>query len=154
MTKRHKLDADEWELVKRQWPNDEATSAAEAGALATSERELVGKKQFERQVMGDRPVVVIKGNATQDFRDVLAAGTAAGNGTDSQRAMLRKYIEISEATRERHQKEQLKLSSNSRYVVARDGHHSIQLSEPELIVTELRTMLEHLSREVLIQSKC
>ena len=146
MTKRARLSHEEWKMVRKQWPNDEMTSAAEAQALADSERELADKNQFNRQAMGDRPVVVIKGNATQDFKRVLVTGEAAGNGTESQRAVLREYIQRSEATRKRHQREQLKLSSSNRFVVAQHGFHSVHLSEPELIVTEIKLLLKNLSR--------
>lgn len=144
LAKRHSFSPADREQAVRQWPNDEETSAAEAGALATSEQELAEKRQFDKQVMGHRPVVVIKGNATQDFVAVLDAAEAVGNGTASQRATLREYAKTSEATRERHQKEQLRLSTNTRYVVAKHGYHSVQLSEPELIVEEIQIMLKEL----------
>ncbi|KAK6065377.1 hypothetical protein SCUP234_12580 [Seiridium cupressi] len=147
MAKRHVLRPEEWKMVKKHWSNDEATSAAEASSMPTTEQELADKEQFDRQAMGHRPVVVIKGNATQDFKNALDAGEAAGNGTESQRATLRKFITTSEEVRERHQREQLRLSSNSRYVVARHGHHAVQFSEPELIVAEIKAMLESLSRQ-------
>lgn len=144
LAKRQSLSAVDWELSLKMWPRDRETFAAEAGAVTISEQELAGKNQFDGQVMGNRPLVVIKGNATQEFVAVLNAGEAAGNGTASQRAILREYTKTSEATRERHQREQLKLSTNSRYVVAQHGYHSVQVSEPELVVAEIETMLRRL----------
>ena len=141
---RHVLTPEEFELLKKQWPNDEATAAAEADALPASERALAEKNQFGTRAMDDRPVVVMRGNATQEIRAVVEAGTAVGNGTRSQRAALNAFLETSEAIRDRHQSEQGKLSFTNRLVIAEHGYHMVPVTEPGLIAREIRIMLETL----------
>lgn len=138
----HKFSDAEWKLVNKTWPNDEATSAAEEEVIRLSEQELASKKQCESQPMGNRPITVIKGNATQDFKSVLEAGEAAKNGTESDRATIREFVQTSEEARERHQRSQLKLSSNGRFVVAQHGHHMVQFVEPDLIVDEISKVID------------
>lgn len=141
ITSTHKLSETEWELVNKTWPNDESTSAAEEQSIRLSEQNLASKCQCESQPLGNRPVTVIKGNATQDFRSVLTAGEAAENGTESDRETIRQFVKTSEEARERHQKSQLRLSANARFVLAKQGHHLVQFVEPDLIVEEIKHIL-------------
>lgn len=140
----NELTREEWDEFVKVWPNNEATALDEQNAMGESQSELASKQHLTRQPMKDKPVTVIKGNATQELVAVLEAGEKAGNGTEEQRARLRELFKTSEDTRERHQREFLQLSSNSRYVVAPKGHHLVQLTEPELIVAEIQRMLQSL----------
>ena len=141
ITSTHKFTETEWESINKTWPNDESTSAAEEESIRLSEQNLASKDQCESQLLGNRPITVIKGNATQDFRNVLAAGEAAGNGTASDRETIRQFVKTSEEARERHQRSQLRLSANARFVVAQHGHHMVQFVEPDLIAEEIKNIL-------------
>lgn len=139
--KNHKLEAEHWQQVLDVGPHTGATWALEKESLKHSATELAAKNQISTQAMGSRPVVVIKGNATKDIRLITEAGIAAGNGTKNQQNALLQWMENSEATREAHQRELLKLSSCSRFVVAEKSGHSVQLTEPDLVVSEIKWIL-------------
>lgn len=141
ITSTHKFSETEWKLINKTWPNDESTSAAEEESIRLSEQNLAGRNQCESQPLGNRPITIIKGNATQDFRSVLVAGEAAGNGTESDRETIRQFVKTSEEARERHQRSQLRLSTNSRFVLAPHGHHMVQFVDPDLIVEEIKNIL-------------
>ncbi|KAH8901292.1 alpha/beta-hydrolase [Thozetella sp. PMI_491] len=140
----HKLDPDDWVVVKGESPNGSATAQKEMESAEESGNVLETKRQFEKQALGSRLVVVIKGNATRGMKQICEAGIAAGNGTPEQQRMIREYLETSEAIRENHQKEQLTLSSWSRFIQANNSGHDVHLTEPELIVSELEKALAEL----------
>lgn len=143
--KSHKLSPEDWRQVMYIGPHTGATWALERESLKQSAADLAAKDQLSTQAMGSRPVVVVKGNATKDIKLISEAGIAAGNGTPAQRQTLIQWMENSEATREAHQRELLQLSSCSRFVVAENSGHSIQLTEPELIVMEIKMMLAQIN---------
>lgn len=137
LDKEHKLQPDEWTEVCKIGRHAGRAWKAEFHSLRQSAEELGSKRQH----MGDRPLVVIKGDATRDIRKVCKAGTDAGNGTPRQRKVLELWMQTGETVREEHQRELLGMSTNSRYVVARQSGHNVQLTEPELVVEQLRWVL-------------
>ncbi|KAK7415751.1 hypothetical protein QQX98_005664 [Neonectria punicea] len=96
LKERHKLTQAEWQPL--------------------TEQTLGEKKQLERQILGSKPLSVIKGNSAREYQQVYDAGVAAGNGTEEQRAIVSKMIEGMEEKDEGLQREQMKLSSVSRFV--------------------------------------
>jgi pimeloyl-ACP methyl ester carboxylesterase len=145
----HQLTPEEWDDLMVRGPNEGATVRAELSAFGNeTERELAAKDQFARRVMGNKPVVVVKGDATMDMKACARKGIAAGNGTEEQRKIVLDYLETAEGFRERHQRELLQLSTNSRWVVAKHGGHNVHFTEPDLIVDEIRIIMQRLYGEV------
>lgn len=136
--KEHKLRPEDWEEVVKTGEYTGQAWKAEFDSLRQSADELRQK----RQDMGDRPLVVIKGNAMRDIKRICSAGMDAGNGTSEQREDIHRWLETGEMVREEHQRELLRLSTNSRYVVAKHSGHNVQLTEPELVVEQLQWVLE------------
>ena len=117
-------------------------TAVETLAWPLTEKTLGSKKQFERQILGRKPVSVIKGNSAREFHDVYKAGVAAGNGTAEQRTIVAKMLEGMEEKDDMLQREQLKLSSVSRFVQLEKPGHLVILEEPEAIAAEVKWVLE------------
>ncbi len=63
-------------------------TAVENFAWPITEQTLGKKKQIERQILGSKPISVIKGNSAREYQQVYDAGVAAGNGTEEQREIV------------------------------------------------------------------
>lgn len=121
-------------------------TAVENFAWPITEQTLGKKKQIERQILGSKPISVIKGNSAREYQQVYDAGVAAGNGTEEQRAIVSKMIDGMEEKDLMLQREQLKLSSVSRFVQLEKPGHLVILEEPEAIVKEVKWVLEKSSK--------
>lgn len=121
-------------------------TAVENFAWPITEQTLGKKKQIERQILGSKPISVIKGNSAREYQQVYDAGVAAGNGTEEQRAIVSKMIDGMEEKDLILQREQLKLSSVSRFVQLEKPGHLVILEEPEAIVKEVKWVLEMSSK--------
>jgi hypothetical protein len=114
MGKRHRMNAEEWaaynymgtEEEKKQW--DEA-SMREMASVAVSVEELREKKRYAKYVMVFNPVIVIKGNTTEEVKKVLDWAEEGGKGAEEQRALVRKWLGMEEEET-RVRKDQLKLT--------------------------------------------
>ena len=137
----NRLGEEDWKAAK-EGPKNQVGSEQEIQVDDVNARELAEKRQFERQILGNCPVVVIKGNLSRDYRRTYDADTKADNGSAEQRDFLRQFIETIDPIDERLQREQLRLSSNSRFVHAQQSGHNIHLTEPELIAGEIRRVLD------------
>ena len=136
---RHKLTPEEWEAIKSD--DDENTSAAtnaEYQEMAPSGLTLAAKNQLDFMILGDYPVSVIRGDAASELRKVYDAGVAAGNGTEEQRAKMKLFVDRLWEFDDRHQKEQLKLSSCGRVVYAKESGHQVHITEPEVVAEETK----------------
>lgn len=145
LTRDLKLSPEEWAAVQKQ--NDSArTAVVEAAELKASWGDkpvLMAKKQGENQVLGNRPVSVLAANNAMDLQTRFDAGVAAGNGTEKERAQYRVLIDRMSKEDIDHQKEQLKLSSVGRYTFTETNGHNVQMTDPQLIVDEIRWVLDH-----------
>ena len=57
-------------------------TAMETFAWPLTEKTLGKKKQIENQILGKKPISVIKGNSAREYQQVYNASVAAGNGTE------------------------------------------------------------------------
>lgn len=117
-------------------------TAIETFAWPLTEQTLGKKKQFERQILGSKPISVIKGNSAREYQQLYDAGVEAGNGIDSQRAIVSRMIDGMEEKDNLLQREQMKLSSISRFVQLERPGHLVILEEPEAIAMEVKWVLE------------
>lgn len=117
-------------------------TAIETVAWPMTEQTLGEKRQIESQILGTKPISVIKGNSAREYQQVYDAGVAVGNGTEEQRTIVAKMIAGMEEKDEMLQKEQLKLSSVARFVQLERPGHLVILEEPEAIAEEVKWVLE------------
>jgi pimeloyl-ACP methyl ester carboxylesterase len=142
-----KLSNDEWAAVTQtqQDPRHQTTEAAESRGYQQDRGVLAAKKQFERRVLGDRAVSVIRGNTLRDFQRMYDAGVKAGNGTEEERRLFREYLEKWDERDHAHQEEILRLSSFGR-LVRSTGGHNVQMEEPELAAKEIRWVWDYVEK--------
>ena len=142
MDKRHRLTPEEWTYAKRDEPEEEQKVVGEEMQHYYASCETLGqKKQFEKKVLGNRPVCVIKGDNAADMQPVFDEAVKQGRGTEAQRKTMRDWI-ANDDEELRLQEQQLELSSKGRLVRARKSGHNVQLTEPELISEAVRWILE------------
>ncbi|MCJ1289088.1 hypothetical protein MMC34_000620 [Xylographa carneopallida] len=108
----------------------------------SSAEALAAHKQFDRQVLGRYPVSVVRANTIRELNAILKAATEKGNGTEEQRAEVTRQLGTFEAAEEKLQREQLRLSSRSRYFYAEHSGHNVQVYAPELVAEEIRWILD------------
>lgn len=101
----------------------------------------IEQRQYSRQVLGARPLGVIRGNSLIAKFKALDYVDAESEGSETQRKMLRAW----DAEDERLKKAQLALSRNHRYTYLPDcGHHVIR-DRPDVVVEEVRWVMQNLS---------
>ncbi|TVY88870.1 Uncharacterized protein LAWI1_G007762 [Lachnellula willkommii] len=146
LTANQKLAREKWEVVLKmqQDPRHHLTEAAESRGYKASQTVLAAKKQFENQVLGDRAISVIRGNAPGDLQRMYDAGVAAGNGTEEDRRLFREYLEHADKKDHLWQEEILKLSTCGRFVRSRSGHN-VQMVEPELVAEEIKWVWDRIN---------
>lgn len=144
----HKLTQEEWDAFR-------AASATEKNKLAghkedaenylpsfeTLRKKELGKKQ---PLLEDKPVYVIGGTRSRDWRGLYEAGVAKGNGTEEQKSYVRELIRTVDAKSEGLMKEFLKLSTKSKLVFATESGHFVQLTQPEIVVGGVKWVLDNL----------
>lgn len=141
-----KLSPDEWDAVRKcsDGPRTAAVGAAELKGCLKDRPVLAAKKQLENQILGNRPVSVLEANTLRDFQNQYNAGVAAGNGSEEERAQYRALIAKFAAEDSQNQKEQLRLSAVNRHTFTPNNCHNVQMTEPQLIVDEIKWALDHL----------
>ena len=149
ISENHKLSLEEWRayLDEERTEKHARVAAAEFAGYRESGPVLATKKQLEaeHELLGNRPVSVLAGRAVRDFERIFEAGIRAGNGTEEERRLFREMLEMYEGRDDRWQRETLKLSTKGRWKVARESGHNVQLTEPEVVVGELRWVLDNLA---------
>ncbi|KAI9811996.1 MAG: hypothetical protein M1827_004888 [Pycnora praestabilis] len=103
----------------------------------------IGKyNQYEKKVMGKAPVIVVKGNTWQDFRKLVEVVEERGLGTQEQRLYMRENLLGYRNADDRLQREQLRLSDQSKWVQAEHSGHLIYLLEPEIVVSAIEWVVD------------
>jgi hypothetical protein len=64
----------------------------ENACAKVSFEELRRKKQYGKNVMGGKPIIVVKGNTTEEVKKVLDWAKERGKGTEEQRALVRIWL--------------------------------------------------------------
>ncbi|KAH7381079.1 Alpha/Beta hydrolase protein [Cadophora sp. MPI-SDFR-AT-0126] len=115
-----------------------STEASEGALILDSSTALGAKLQLETQPLGLRPVTVIRGDAGRDFRCLLAAAQDGKYGTRENVAEMNEFLTHRfDAFDCDLQKQQLRLSGNSRFVQAANSGHAVMGTEPELVAEEI-----------------
>ncbi|KAE9377385.1 alpha/beta-hydrolase [Stipitochalara longipes BDJ] len=118
-------------------PREHAVIAAEQKGYPGSTPVLAAKKHFEKKILGDRPISVIRANTPRDFQRLYDAGVALGNGTEEERKQSRDFLVRFEGEDQKNQEEILTLSTVTHYVRATSGHN-VQMMQPDLIAEEVK----------------
>jgi pimeloyl-ACP methyl ester carboxylesterase len=89
------------------------------------------------------PVTVLKGNTESDLRRLIDASEALGGGTRAAHEDLRKRLEGYSRLEEDQQRDHLLLTDvgTGRYVEAKKSGHWVHITEPELVVGEILSMI-------------
>jgi pimeloyl-ACP methyl ester carboxylesterase len=108
----------------------------------------VEERQYRRQVLGARPLSVVRGNSMIGKQAQVDKALAAAGDDPTQRAQWRAQKELLDATDredERLKKAQLRLSRNTRYVhVADCGHHVVR-DRPDVVAEQVHWAMANLS---------
>ncbi|MCJ1287851.1 hypothetical protein MMC26_007203 [Xylographa opegraphella] len=142
MKKSHKLSEEDWDIMASDNGDDGEYVGLEKADYASSADALAAHKQFDRQVLGSYPVSVVRANTIRELNAILKAATERGNGTEEQRAQVTKLFATFDALEEKLQREQLRLSSHSRYHFTENSGHNVQVYEPDLVVDEVKWILQ------------
>lgn len=136
------LSEDEYERIQQN-----ARVSNEKLAVDESARRLGEFRQFERQVLGNKPVSVIKGFLVEDLRRLCVEAERVGHGTTQQRRHIMGGLAEMDAVFEDTERQQLSLSSNSRLVyTAKEAGHAILFQDPETVFEEIRWVVEQCNK--------
>ncbi|KAL2812975.1 putative alpha/beta hydrolase [Aspergillus granulosus] len=136
------LTDEEWRVRARDIYAGHETAALEAGSFVEVCETLRAKEQLKHQVLGDRPLVVIRANGVRDYERIYEAGVAAGNGTAEQQGAFRELLDRWEGIDKEVQEGQLGLSCVKRLVRLEDCGHNVHLVRPDIVAQEVRWVLE------------
>jgi pimeloyl-ACP methyl ester carboxylesterase len=130
----------------RLYPQDVAGMVLVETGQETGIDPAVEEDQYRRQVMGSKPLSVIRGNS---FRDKFAHFEERLNAAEdeSQRQGIRnepgfKMLEMMDKEDERLKKRQLQLSRNSRYVHVPDCGHGVVRDRPQIVADEVDWVMQ------------
>lgn len=138
----HVLTSEEWQRIKDEENKNQAAVEAEQAESDGSCDTLAEKQQLMQHSLHPKPVAVLKANSLREYTRILKAGADAGNGTPEQRAEMEALMERMRELEEPLQREQMLLSpGHSRFIHVQDGHN-VQVTNPEIIVSELAWVME------------
>lgn len=146
----HKLTNEEWQALldeeasaKHQQTADAEVSFYKASAPVLRERRQL--QDNRPSLLGDSPVSILQANYAQDLQKIYDAGVAAGNGTETQRGLMRELIAKTNEAEALIQKEMLKLSTRSRFTFIPETGHSIHMERPDAIAEHVQWVLDQLA---------
>jgi pimeloyl-ACP methyl ester carboxylesterase len=142
------LSPNEWRTRAIEMSQSASAIQAEVAGYVTVCRQLGDKNQFRDRVLGNRPLSVIKCQSFRDYEKMYEAGVEAGNGTVEQRQAFRDLLDKWDSYSEELQREQLRLSSNARWVEVSGCGHNINILRPDVIVQEIQWVLGRIKDEL------
>lgn len=130
----------------QQRPNDVAGMVLVETGQETPLNPEVERQQYEKQILGDNPLVVIRGNTLRDkWKQLEEALAATGSGAPSPSLVMQKeMLYAADQEDERLKKAQLALSRNHRYVHLPDCGHGVIREKPEIVEREIQWVMDHL----------
>jgi pimeloyl-ACP methyl ester carboxylesterase len=136
------LTDDEWaqmqEAIKR------CSKAVGDEDPPASARKLATYQQFANQVLGSRPLSVIRCNIGLEYERVYNYAVKVGHGTEEQRKAAKSWIDRLALYDDQIRGCQLRLSTLNHYVQRTDITHEVPLIKPELIVQEVEWVVKHI----------
>jgi pimeloyl-ACP methyl ester carboxylesterase len=136
-------------LFLQQKPKEVAGMVLVETGSETALAPAVEEEQYRRQILGDAPLSVIRGNTLRRKQDEWVKAAALAR-TEAQKAQLepqRLMLERWEQEDEKMKRKQLSLSKKSRYCqVPNVGHHVIR-DRPEAVVEEVKWVMQELTAQ-------
>lgn len=134
-------------LFLQQKPREVAGMILVETGQETALAPAVEDEQYRRQILGDAPLSVVRGNTLRRKQDEWVKAAAMAR-TEAQKAQLepqRLMLERWEAEDEKMKKKQLSLSRRSRFAqVPNVGHHVIR-DRPEAVVEEVMWVMQEIA---------
>ncbi|KAK6203789.1 hypothetical protein LQW54_008802 [Pestalotiopsis sp. IQ-011] len=131
----------------QQRPGDVAGMVLAETGQETALDAKVERQQYKRQILGDKPLSVIRANTLiRKWAQYERAASISG-GSEAEKASLAMQKQILGATDkedERLKKAQLALSRNHRYVQVPDCGHNIVQDRPEVVAEEVQWVMQNL----------
>ncbi|CZR63298.1 uncharacterized protein PAC_13195 [Phialocephala subalpina] len=148
LEKNRVLSYEEWAELKKNDEGNEPTVALEEASMKAS-TDKVNEKVAGKQAFGDGRLSVIFANESVEMRKGYDWGVEHGNSTAEAREALRKRLEDMAEVDEKGQRAHLSMSSHSKFVYAEGDARtqSVQVVNPQLIVDEVRWVLEGARRD-------
>lgn len=147
LTTEHKLTQDEWKAFLNDGETEKSKlqNEKEDNEYVRS-FETLQKKELENMqpLLGDKPVYVIGGMRSRDWRGLYKAGVEKGNGTEEQRSRVQEIIRTADEKSEILMKEHLKLSTKGELAFANESGHFVQLTQPDIVVGGVKWVLDEL----------
>jgi pimeloyl-ACP methyl ester carboxylesterase len=149
LTAANRLPAALWEewtekrLPPEPWLHGTGGELAEMQSHSDSCKALHRHALLQMHPLAKWPVTVLKGNTESDLRRMIDASEALGGGTRSAHEDLRKRLEGYSRLEEDQQRDHLLLTDGGakRYVEAKKSGHWVHITEPELVVGEILSMV-------------
>ncbi|MCJ1409490.1 hypothetical protein MMC19_003571 [Ptychographa xylographoides] len=140
LQKESQLSDEEWKaaIVATQRSIEAATAEDNRGSAKT----LARRRQFELQAFDPSSISVIRCNSALDYRKMYEEGVKAGNGSEEQRAAARQFVEKFDLYDDELRAAQLRLSTKTRYLHVPDCGHDLPFRRPEIVVGEIKWVLE------------
>lgn len=107
---------------------------------------LAGELQTEKQVLGDKPLSVVRFNMARDFQIMLDAGVELGDGTDEERRVAQEFIDKMRVYGDQTSRVQCGLSSDVTFRYYAEWGHDLPIRKPEVAVEEVRKLVDRVSR--------
>jgi pimeloyl-ACP methyl ester carboxylesterase len=140
------LSDEEWRARARDIRAGATMAASEANGFVEVCETLREKNQVRNQVLGDRPLVVIRANGVRDYERIYEAGIAAGYGSPEQQRAFRELLDRWEGIYREVQEGQLGLSRVKRLIRIEDCGHNVHIVRPDVVVDGVRWVLNRISR--------
>ena len=125
------------------WLHGIGGELAEMQSYSDSCKALHRHSLLQTHPLTKNPVTVLKGDTEIDIRRMIDASEALGGGTRPAHTDLRKRLEGYSQLEEDQQRDHLLLTDvgTKRYVEAKKSGHWVHITEPELVVDEILSML-------------
>jgi len=144
----HKLTGDEWRafIASTSQSKHEEVSAKEEWNIIPSARSLMSKKQLaippEVGPLDPFPVLVIKGNNSDDLQKIYEAAVAFGNGAEEDRTKVLQAKNILSEQDDKWQTQHFRLSGNHRAFAIGGTGHNPHMTHPDVVVDAVSKLIE------------
>lgn len=132
----------------------QAIDRTEPGTTAEDKRSgaraLAGQRQYERCIMGGKPLSVMRTRFAKDYWLIYEKGIKLGNGTDIEREDAKAYIEKWDLYDDEVRYAQMRVSRNCRYMYFDDCGHDLPIRRPQPIAGEVQLVLKQLKGWVIM----
>ncbi|KAG8672562.1 hypothetical protein FPOAC2_05956 [Fusarium poae] len=108
----------------------------------------IEKRQYQKQILGNKPLVVIRGNTLKWKQIQYDRALAAEQNLASPTLMIQKQmLDATDKEDERLKKAQLQLSKNNKYVHLPDCGHGVIEARPDAVREAVCWVMEHLQSQ-------